>query len=250
MDKLSVILITRNEQANIERCLKSILPIADEIVVVDSGSTDATQYICSKYSVRWHSCEWKGFGEQKNYANSLATYDYVFSIDADEELSPQLCESIRTAKIEGFSGIYSMNRLARYANRWIRHCGWYPDTKIRIWNRHIGSWHGFVHEQLQFNSTQQERLLQGDLLHYSYSNIADHIARANTYTSLVAQQYFERGKRTNPLKMIFAALFGFVRDYIFRQGFRDGIQGLIICSIAAFSTFLKYAKLWELQRNQ
>nr|HPH16260.1 glycosyltransferase family 2 protein [Bacteroidales bacterium] len=119
MDKLSVILITRNEQANIERCLKSILPIADEIVVVDSGSTDATQYICSKYSVRWHSCEWKGFGEQKNYANSLATYDYVFSIDADEELSPQLCESIRTAKIEGFSGIYSMNRLARYANRWI-----------------------------------------------------------------------------------------------------------------------------------
>ena len=166
---ISAVIITKNEERNIRRCLESVKDVVDEIVVVDSLSTDATEEICRGYNVKFVKQQWLGYSDQKNYANGLASNDWILSIDADEQLSEELKTSINEIKKNDISEdkVFSMNRLTNYCGKWIRHCGWYPDKKIRIWNRNVGSWSGEIHETIVFSAKTNEILLEGDLLHYS-----------------------------------------------------------------------------------
>jgi len=246
MDKLSAVIITYNEERNIGKCLDSVKNIADEIVVVDSYSSDKTEEICKSYGVRFFQRVWDNYSAQKNYANSLASFDYVLSIDADEVLSEELEKSIVYQKQVGFEGYYTVNRVNNYLGKKIYHCGWYPDKKIRIWSRVDGFWTGVIHEKIEFKIRVKACQLNGDLIHNSYTGIENHLQITNKYTTLIAQEYFKKDKKSSSFKLVFSPIFGFFRDYIFKQGFRDGWRGVIICMIAAYSTFLKYAKLKEL----
>ena len=250
--KISVIIITLNEENNIGRCLNSIRDIADEIVVVDSLSTDNTEKICSEYDVRFVKQKWLGFSDQKNFANSLSSNDWIFSIDADEVVSPKLKDSILKLKEDNITDnqVFTLNRLTNYCGKWIYHCGWYPDRKIRIWNKKSGQWDGTIHETIKFSQDISLHNLDGNLLHYSYKNIADHVAIANKYTTLVAAEYKKKGKKYNFVKLVFSPFYAFFRDYFFRGGFLDGKAGYTICKINAFSTYLKYIKLWELHNEE
>ena len=170
--KISAVIITKNEERNILRCLNSVQDVVDEIIVVDSGSTDSTADICEQFGVKCVQQEWLGYSEQKNFANSLASNDWILSIDADEELSDELKHSVLKYKSKHVSPdlVFSMNRLTSFCGHWIRHCGWYPDRKIRIWNRKVGKWQGEIHETLEFSSDVQEKPLKGDLLHSSFDS--------------------------------------------------------------------------------
>jgi glycosyltransferase involved in cell wall biosynthesis len=249
--RISAVIITKNEERNIERCLVSLQDIVDEIVVVDSFSTDNTKSICEKYSVRFFQQEWKGYAKQKNDANSLAQYDYILSIDADENLSDTLINSILSIKRHPVADAYCMNRCTCYCGKWIYHCGWYPDTKIRLWKKDKATWSSdVVHEKLLLSSDAVVRHIKGDILHNTYSSIAEHIDTANKYTALVAESYYAKRKKCSVVKIIFAPLWGFFRDYFIRRGFLDGYYGFVICTIAAFSIFLKYIKLRQLYRDE
>ncbi len=252
MKKLSVIIITFNEERNIRRCIESVRDIADEIVVVDSMSTDSTEEICNTLGVRFFSQKWLGYSEQKNFANSLASNDWILSIDADEALSEELKKSITELKKRDFDehNVFCLNRLTNYCGHWIRHCGWYPDRHIRLWNRKIGRWNGIIHETIRFDQPVAKTIIKGDLLHYSYKDIEDHMRIANKYTSLIAHEKFEKGKRCSFVKMYLSPPFAFIRDFIFKRGFLDGKRGYAICKINSFSTYLKYLKLWELENEK
>lgn len=248
MKKLSVIIITFNEERNIRRCIESVKDLADEIIVVDSMSTDSTEKICNTLGVRFISQKWLGYSEQKNFANSLATNDWIFSIDADEAVSEELAASIASFKKSDCTDhdVFSMNRLTNYCGHWIRHCGWYPDRKIRIWNRNVGKWKGEIHETIEFSQTVEEQHLSGDLLHYSYHSIEDHIRQADKFTTLTSEEAFKKGKYCNSIwKLRIRTFWKFFHDYVFKLGFLDGYYGYVICKISAFATFMKYSKLHE-----
>ena len=170
MDTISAVIITHNEERNIGRCLESLRGVADEVIVVDSGSTDATEAICVAAGARFVRHDWEGYSGQKNYANGLASHPWLLSIDADEALSPQLRESILRLKEKGFDAetVYSMNRLTNYCGRWIRHCGWYPDACVRLWHTGVATWDGLVHEELRYSTNVRHAKVEGDLWHYSY----------------------------------------------------------------------------------
>lgn len=247
---LSLVIITHNEEKNIERCLRSAQSIADEIVVVDSYSSDQTQAICERYQVRFTQHSFEGFMQQKNYAVAQATHPYILSLDADEVLSPALFASIEEVKKNWQHDAYAMNRLNNYCGKWIRYCGWYPDTKVRLFDRRKASWGaGDIHEKIVLEGTASSAKLEGDLLHYSYTSISDHVQRMNTYTDRMAKSAFQRGKRSNILKILGSPIFNFIKKYIFNLGFLDGYYGLIICIMAAYYSFLKYVKLYELQKS-
>ena len=171
---LTAVIITKNEEFNISRCLQSLKDVADEIVVVDSFSTDSTEEICKSFNVRFVQQEWLGYSEQKNFANSLASNDWIFSIDADEVLSDELKKSILELKNKNISddNVFSMNRLTNYCGHWIRHCGWYPDRKIRIWNRKVGKWQGEIHETIEFLTEIKETAFEEatSIRHFSGKN--------------------------------------------------------------------------------
>lgn len=245
---LTAVIITNNEERNIARCLESIKDVADEIVVVDSGSTDRTEEICNSFNVKFVKQEWLGYSEQKNFANSLASNDWILSIDADEELSEKLKNSISELKNQRLSDddVFSMNRLTNYCGHWIHHCGWYPDRKIRIWNRKIGSWQGEIHETIVFSTEIQEKVLQGDLLHYSFATAQDYENQMFKFAKMRGQHYFMKGKKHASFYMAVSPVFSFIQHYIFHLGFLDGKDGLHICHITAKSTRLKYQTLKEL----
>ena len=249
MQQLSVIIITLNEEKNIGRCLESIKDIADDIVVVDTFSKDATERICRQYKVNFIQREWQSFSSDKNFANSQAKYDYVFSIDADEALSNQLKNTILSAKKQGFDGIYKMNRLTNYCGKWIKHCGWYPDTKIRIWNRNEGRWEGKIHETIHFKKKQTTHFLKGDLLHYSFYSIEQHRQHVKKLSTDAAEDLFKRGKKSYIFKLLFSPVFTFIKNYFFHLGFLDGYYGFIVCKLSAYTTFLKYYKLQQLLKQ-
>ncbi len=253
MHTISVVVITFNEENNIERCLQSVQPIADEIIVVDSFSTDRTKELCDKYHVRFVEQAWLGYGKQKNFANTFATCSFILSIDADEALSDTLVESITNIKkTDHTADAYKFNRLTNYCGRkWIRHCGWYPDAKVRLWKNGKAHWdHAEVHESLVLDTDGAIRWLKGDLLHYTYQSISDHIKITDKYTTLLAHKYNAQNKKSNTLKIITKSFFCFIRDYFFRLGILDGYYGFVICVIASFGTFLKYTKLKELQKGR
>lgn len=248
MRKLSAVIITFNEARNIKRCIASLQGVADEIVVVDSYSTDATPSICKGLGVQFHQREWKGYSKQKNYGNGLASNDWILSIDADEALSEELKSSIIAEKQHGKGFNYSYNRLTNYCGKWIHHSGWYPDTKVKMFNRTKDDWQGEVHEKPTVDLSTVKKL-KGDLLHFSYQSVSDHVKRTDTYSTLGAKELYGKGKRSSILKLLFNPWLKFNKMFFFKLGFLDGMEGFTIALITAYGTFLKYIKLYFLYKN-
>ncbi len=249
MNSLAVVIITLNEERNIERCLKSIRDLADEIIVLDAFSTDQTAAICSRYGVRFEQRAWEGYAASKNYLNSLVTSDYILSLDADEALSEALYNEIKAEKAHGFKGTYSVNRMTNYMGKWIRHSGWFPDIKPRLFPKEGSYWSGeFVHEELIYPSCEP-KVFEGVLEHYSYYSYEDHRARADKYSLLTAQKFHARGKKVGPLKPYISALGRFIAMYFIKLGFLDGWKGFKIAQISAQSNVLKYKELRRLNRE-
>lgn len=249
MTKLSVVIITFNEARNIARCLESVKAVADEIVVVDSFSTDNTEAICQSFGVTFKKEKWRGYSEQKNYAHQLATHNWILSLDADEALSETLQKSIIQWKNLPNPAFAKFNRLTNYCGQWIKHCGWYPDPKLRIFNKTRAKWQGAVHEQLIFDKNTKVISLKGDLLHYSYYTIDEHIAQTNRFSTIGARQIFEKRKKIAFIKLLISPPAKFLRNYVLNRGFLDGYYGYVICRISALQTFLKYFKAWQMQRE-
>lgn len=252
MEKLSVSIITLNEEKNIRRCLESVAGIADEIVVVDSFSKDQTEAICSEFGVRFSTHKFDGHIEQKNRAMNLCQFEHILSLDADEALSDKLKQSILHEKEKGFPAkAYRMNRLTNYCGSWIRHSGWYPDRKIRLIHRDYGYWGGAnPHDQLIPKPGVKVEQLQGDLFHYSYYTTEDHFKQVEYFTTIGADSYYKQGKKAPLAKLYLAPIGKFVRDYFFNRGFLDGKAGWQVCTISAKATFLKYKKLRKLHRQK
>jgi len=248
MPKLSVVIITLNEEKNIERCIRSVEGLSDDIIVVDSGSTDLTPVICKALGVRFYTSDWLGYGETKNYANSFALNPLILSLDADEALSEELRQSIAAVLRDQKAPAYSMNRLTNYCGYWVKHCGWYPDKKVRLFNSDAAYWSGeLIHESIKFHNGAKVMHLKGDILHYSYYTVSDHIRQADKFTDLTAMKAFNEGKKATLFSIIFNPVVKFLKDYIIKGGFLDGYYGYVICRISAFATFLKYSKLKQLR---
>lgn len=252
MSGLSAVIITLNEERNIGRCIDSLVDIADEILVMDSGSTDRTEAICKEKGVRFLYNKWEGYIKQKNHANGLAEHPMILSIDADEALSGELADSIRKIKGAYKADGYIMPRLSNYCGKWIRHGSWYPDRKLRLFHRDKFVWGGErIHENvISLDENPVTENISGDLLHYSYYNISDHIAQANHFTNMTAELAFDKGKRAGMIKLILNPWVKFIKDYLIKGGFRDGYYGYIVCRISAQATFMKYAKIRQLQKQQ
>lgn len=249
MNSLAVVIITLNEERNIGRCLKSLRDLADEIIVLDAFSTDQTRKICENYPVRFEQRAWEGYAASKNYLNSLVSSDYILSLDADEALSEALYEEIKAEKEKGFSGTYSVNRMTNYMGKWIRHSGWYPDIKPRLFPKEGSYWSGeYVHEEL-IHSPSDVQIFNGVLEHYSYYSYEDHRARADKYSLLTAKKFHAKGKKVGPLKPVISALGRFVAMYFIKLGFLDGWKGFKIAQISAQSNVLKYKELRRLNRE-
>lgn len=247
MPKLSVVIITFNEEKNIGRCLNSVKEIADDIVVVDSFSTDKTGEICKSRNVNFIQRKWEGYSSAKNFANTQAKYDWIFSIDADEELSDELKKSILEVKKKNAEPKqYKINRLVNYCGKWIKHGGWYPDIKVRFFDRRKTKWEGIIHEKLMNADEKKCELLKGECYHYTYYTIEQHIKQAQHFTNIAAQDLFKNGAKPNYFKMIFSPAAKLLRDYFFRTGFLDGSAGFTIAWISAKASYWKYYKLKKL----
>ena len=252
MTPLSVVIITYNEEKNIARCMQSVTSVADEVIVLDSFSTDKTAFIVQKLGGRLHQQAFTGYGSQKNAAASLASHDHILFLDADELLSEHLCESILREKSQGFpQDCYLMNRLNNYCGQWIRHGSWYPDRKLRLAHRKKSAWSlDIVHESLVPDKEARIGLLTGDLLHYTYSNYDDHVEKNNRYSRLSAQLLYEKGKKAGWVKIVINPFWAFFSSYFLRAGFLDGFNGFVIAVQVGHLTFLKYTKLHRLRKNQ
>jgi glycosyltransferase involved in cell wall biosynthesis len=249
MRPLSVVIITFNEERNIGRCLASVQAVADDIVVLDSFSSDRTEAIVREHGARFVQHAFDGHIEQKNRAITHAAHPFVLSLDADEALDERLVDSIRKAK-EGTADGYTMNRLTNYCGSWIRHGGWYPDRKLRLWDSRKGQWTGTnPHDRYELAVGARLEHLQGDLLHYSYYTLNDHLKQVNYFTDIMAKALHARGKRASMVKLLLSPVAKFIGDYMFRGGFLDGWHGFVIAMVSAHATFLKYAKLKELNRS-
>lgn len=246
---LSAVIITFNEERNIGRCLDSLVGVADEIVVVDSFSTDRTEEICRTKGVRFVQHPFNGHIEQKNYALTQAGFDHVLSLDADEALSDALRQSILAAKTDWGADGYAMNRLTNYCGQWIHHSGWYPDRKLRLFDRRLARWGGQnPHDKIEMSSGARQARLKGDLLHYSYYSVEEHYARARKYADIAARAMHARGRRARWWNLILSPAFKWFRNYVLKTGFLDGRAGWTICRISAQETKWKYRTLRELDR--
>jgi glycosyltransferase involved in cell wall biosynthesis len=247
MPQISVVIITFNEEKNIERCILSVKRIADEIVVVDSFSTDRTEEICTSHGVRFIKNKFGGHIEQKNFAVSQAKFPHILSLDADEQLSEPLKQSILQVKDSWDADGYYFNRLTNYCGQWIRHSSWYPSPKLRLWDSRKGRWGGInPHDIFILEEGCTKKFLKGDLNHYSYYSISEHIAQINKFSEIRALSYFKEGKTVSYLTIFVRPAWRFIRDYFIKLGFLDGFYGLVICRNSSFETFLKYVKLRSL----
>lgn len=251
MELLSVVIITYNEEKNIGRCLDSVREVADEIVILDSFSTDRTVEIAEEKGAVVFQQKFAGYIAQKNAALEFAENNYVLCLDADEELDDQLKASILKAK-KGFAfRAYKMNRCANYCGKFIRHGSWYPESKVRLFDKRYLKWGGLdPHDKVIVPSTVAVCPLKGDLLHYICSTVEEHVRRSNNFSTIAARSLYFVGKKTNWLKIVFSPLWSFVHAYILRAGFLNGYRGLMIASQQARYHFLKYFKLYQLQRNK
>ncbi len=249
MDKISAVIITFNEERNIGRCLESALKVADEIIVLDSFSKDATADICYRYpKVRFIERAWEGYSKSKNYANEQASHPYIISLDADEEVTDELAHAILKEK-ENLKGAYAFNRLTNYCGFWIKHCGWYPDTKVRLFPKGKAFWEGdFVHEELKLDKSLSVKILNGNLNHYSYYTEEEHRQRIEKYSDLHAQKMKAEGKKADFVKLYISPPFKFFKTYFLQLGVMDGYPGFIISALSAKAVYLKYKKLRALQK--
>lgn len=251
MAKLSAILITKDEAQNIRACLESIA-WADEIIVVDSGSTDTTREICQELGARVYSHDWPGFGPQKNRALQYATHEWILSIDADERVSSELrsaIEAVLQASISPFKA-YTVSRLSSYCGRFIRHSGWYPDHVVRLFRREQFTFSSdLVHERVLVDKQEPIGLLAGHLYHYSYQNLEQVLVKTNLYSSLSAESLYQRGKRANLGTAIFHGLWAFIRTYFLRAGFLDGTHGFMLAVSNAETSYYRYLKLMLLGKK-
>jgi glycosyltransferase involved in cell wall biosynthesis len=254
MPGVSVVIMTLNEEKVIERCLKSVKEIADEIIVIDSFSTDRTEAICLEYGAKFSRHPFDGYIEQRRYSIAQASFDHVLVIDADEALSDELLASIRVAKKNWTHDGYNFNRLNSFCGKWIRHSGWYPDRKIRLFDRRKATVGGRnPHDVIFMNEGATLKHLKGDLLHYTYLTVEDQIHQINRFTEIQARGNFERGKKVSYFSICFSPAYKFIRHYFFRLGFLDGYYGYLVCMNMAHSTFLKHAKLkalWKVQSSK
>lgn len=245
MNRLSACIITLNEEHNLSRALASLEGIADEIVVVDSGSTDGTEEVARKHGAAFSTRAWTNYSEQKNFAAGLATNDWILSVDADEELSSTLQTAILDwKKHEAKFSVYEVARRTWYLGAWIKHSGWYPDFQRRLYLRNAAQFSGIIHEALRFEG--QPGRLNGNLLHYTVRTFAEHEANVENYTTLAAKQMFAAGKRNWRGGVWVATPWSWFQNYFLRGGFLDGYRGALIAQMAARSVRLKYTKLGKL----
>jgi len=249
--KLSVVIITFNEEKNIERCLLSVKEVADEVVVLDSFSKDATEEICARHGVKFFQHAFDGHIQQKNRAITYASNHHVLSLDADEALDKELIGSILEVKKNFAKSGYYMNRLTNYCGHWVKHCGWYPDKKLRLWDRTKGEWRGInPHDKYQmFEGDKVTGHLKGDILHYSYFTAQDHYKQVEHFTNIAAKAYFEKGKKAPFYKLIVNPIAKFIDHYLLHLGFLDGKAGFQISKISAYATYLKYKKLKQFSHS-
>jgi glycosyltransferase involved in cell wall biosynthesis len=241
MTPISATIITLNEAQNIARAIRS-LAVADEVLVVDSGSTDGTPEIARSLGARVVAHSWPGFSAQKNFASGEAKHDWILSLDADEELNEDAQAAVRNWKAaEPKAAGYRFARRARYLGRWILHSGWYPDFKLRLFDRRRGAWQGaYLHESVGVQGPVET--LAGEILHYTCDSIEDHEMRIEFYTDLAAQEMLERGERPGPARRLLVPPWVFVETYFLRLGVLDGPQGFAIARMAARYVRRKYAK--------
>ena len=240
---LSVVLIAFNEGHHIAKCLLAAKQVADEIIVIDSGSTDNTVEVCKAHGARVITHPWSGYSAQKNFGNKQASFDWILSLDADEVLNDTLIQSIQIWKDHPQAA--SFKRMTNYCGTFIKHGGWYPDIKVRLFNRQETNWEGTIHEVLRGLSKENTFLLEGDCLHYSYYSVDQHYAQAEKFTTIQAADLFQQGKKSPWLKRVFSPISKFIVDYFFRLGFLDGKAGFTVARISAYATHLKYKKIHE-----
>ena len=245
MNRLSVCIITLNEEQNLPRALASLVEVADEIVIVDSGSKDRTEQIARDHGAVFLSRPWTNYADQKNFAAESASSDWIFSLDADEELSSPLQTSIlEWKKRPADLPVYEIARRAWYLGKWIRHSGWYPDFQRRLYRRDRANFSGIVHEALRFEGKPGR--LRGDLLHYTVRSFEEHEEKVERYTALAAQRLYLEGKRSWRPAIWFASPWSWFQNYFLRGGFLDGRQGAFIAQMAARSVRMKYRKLGQM----
>lgn len=250
--KITATIIAFNEEENIGEACASVA-WADEVLVVDSESTDRTREIAAACGARVISRPWPGFAEQKQFAADSAAHEWIFSLDADERVSEELRASVEKLRRteQPLADGYRLARRSFYMHRWIRGGGWYPDWQLRLYRKTRGRWEGaHVHESVKMDADVRVATLVGDLLHYSVRDAAHHHRMiGQRYAPLAARQMFEQGRRTTPLRIGVAAPAAFVRSFLLKGGWRDGLAGFAIASFAAHHAFLKHLLLWELQRR-
>ncbi|MBS1777147.1 MAG: glycosyltransferase family 2 protein [Bacteroidetes bacterium] len=242
---ISACIITFNEERNIARCIQALNGVVDEVIVVDSFSSDNTVEIAKNHGARVLQRVFDGYGTQKYFAQQQAQYSWILSVDADEVVSPMLAESIKSIKEKPDCDGYEVAILPNYCGHWIRHCGWYPQPKLRLWNKEKASMQDSkVHEGIAFHEGTSAKIkrLKGDLLHYSYHSISEHLRKIETYSEMAAQADAARGKKISLLKLVLAPQWQFFNDFILKRGFLDGYWGYIVCKNSAFASFVKYAK--------
>jgi glycosyltransferase involved in cell wall biosynthesis len=249
MVKLSVVIITFNEEKNIERCLTSVKEVADEIVVLDSFSKDKTEEICKRHGVKFFQHAFDGHIQQKNRAITYATHPHILSLDADEALDKTLIASIKKIKSSFEKDGYYLNRLTNYCGHWVRYCGWYPDRKLRLVDSRKGHWTGVnPHDKYElFDGDKNTGRIKGDILHYSYYTLADHYKQVEYFTNIASKAFVEKGKKAPWFKLVLNPVAKFVDHYITHLGFLDGVAGYRISKISAYATWLKYKKIRTLQ---
>ncbi|TYP70459.1 glycosyltransferase family 2 protein [Aquimarina intermedia] len=248
--KLSGVIITYNEERKIETCLKSLQGVVDEIVVVDSFSTDRTEEICNQYDVKFIKQQFLGYKEQKNFVISQASYDHIISLDGDEALSEELQETIIALKSNWVHDGYYMNRYNNFCGQWINHSDWYPDRKLRAFVKGKGEWKGInPHDSYKLYNPKNSAKLKGDILHWNYPTYSAFNQQIEKFSTISAHSYHELGKKSSLWKLFFNPSWAFLKSYVWRLGFLDGINGFVICSQTANLTFLKYLKLRELNKK-
>lgn len=244
--KISASIIVYNEEENIAELCETVA-WADEIIIVDSNSTDKTVEIAKRYTDNIFNREFRGFKDKHEYADSLVSGDWIFWIDADERVTPELKESIKALRNTKERELPSGFRIARktwYAGRWIKHGGWYPDYQMRLYRKADSYWDGVApHQTARVNGRIET--LDGELLHYTKRDLSEHHRVTDVYASLAAEHLANNGVVSGAHKMFFGSVAAFIRTYILKQGFRDGVPGLIIATFTAYGVFLKYAKVWE-----
>lgn len=242
---LSAVVICFNEEEIIESCLDALLHVADEIVVLDSFSTDRTAEICAGKNVSFYQQKFVDYGSQKNDAVKLCRFDHILSVDADEVLDDELISAILAEKEKGLANLYLINRKTFYCGQWIKHCGWYPDFKLRLWHKAHAGWNSNkLHETVEpLDSTQAALKLNGHLDHFSYRTEADHLKQLENFANFFASEYYTKGIKSSFAKMYLSPIWKFVKMYFLKAGFLDGRNGFWICWRSAYGVNLKYKKL-------